>query len=76
MLSFYKINYLAIDEIIRQIKLRDLTGIILVDFIKNMSIKNQEQLTDKMTRMLINDWRHTKILGFSKAGIFELIRNK
>src|SRR6185437_5686676 len=34
-LNFYQVNYLAIDEIVRQIWLQDLTGIILLDFIKN-----------------------------------------
>ncbi len=75
-LDFYKINYLAIDTIVWHIKLRDLTGIILIDFIKNMSATQQLKLTEKITQLLQDDWRHSKTLGFSNAGIFELIRNK
>lgn len=75
-LTFYKINYLAIDEIVKQIKLLDLTGIILIDFIKNMTIREEEQLCQKLTDLLVDDWRQNIVLGFTKAGITEIIRNK
>ena len=75
-LTFYQVNYLAIDEIIRQIWLRDLTGIILIDFIKNMSLSEQQKIVDKLTGILNKDWRKTDILGFTRAQICEIIRSK
>jgi ribonuclease G len=75
-LDFYKINYLAIEEIVRQIKLRDLTGIILIDFIKNMTLKQQRELTQKLIALFVSDWRLSKVLGFTQAGICEIVRNK
>ena len=75
-LSFFQINYLAIDEIVHQIKLNDLYGIILIDFIKNMSMPEQGKIIDKLGKLLKDDWRRNKVLGFSKAGICEIIRSK
>ncbi|MCC2625437.1 MAG: hypothetical protein K0R14_1310 [Burkholderiales bacterium] len=75
-LNFYQVNYLAIDEIVRQIWLQDLTGIILLDFIKNMSIEENHKLLTKLNSYLGNDWRKNQVLGFTKAGICEIIRNK
>ncbi len=75
-LNFYQVNYLAIDEIVRQIWLNDLTGIILLDFIKNMSVEENHKLLAKLHSYLDNDWRKNQVLGFTNAGICEIIRNK
>ena len=75
-LNFYQVNYLAIDEIVRQICLQDLTGIILLDFIKNMSVEETQKLLTKLKKRLESDWRKNQVLGFTKAGICEIIRNK
>lgn len=75
-LNFYQVNYLAIDEIVRQIWLQDLTGIILLDFIKNMSVEENHKLLAKLSGYLENDWRKNQVLGFTRSGICEIIRNK
>jgi len=73
-LSGYKINLLAISEIVKAIKLNDLTGIILIDFIKNLSSYEQNNLINDLQRQLSNDWRKSKLFNFTPTGIFELIR--
>lgn len=75
-LSFFQVNYLAIDKIVELIKLRDLTGIILIDFIKNMTSGEERQIVNKLYELFDSDWRKTITLGFTQAGIFELIRSK
>ena len=75
-LSFYQVNYLAIEDIVKQIKLHDLRGIILIDFIKNMSNKEQSNIIDKLKSLLQDDWRRNKVLGFTRAQICEIIRSK
>ena len=75
-LAFYQVNYLAIDVIIHQIWLRDLTGIILIDFIKNMSLSEQQKIVNKLTSILSKDWRKSDVLGFTRAEICEIIRSK
>jgi ribonuclease G len=75
-LSFYQVNYLAIEEIVRQIKLRDLSGIILLDFIKNMTFAEKQQIYNRLEMLFKDDWRHVRLLGFTNAEIFEIIRNK
>ena len=75
-LSFFQVNYLAVDEIVHQIKLNDLYGIILIDFIKNMGVPEQGRINEKLGKLLKDDWRRNKVLGFSNAGICEIIRSK
>ncbi|MBY0379952.1 MAG: ribonuclease E/G, partial [Burkholderiales bacterium] len=75
-LNFFQVNYFALDEIIRQIQLRDLTGIILIDLIKNMSTDEKTQIKNKVSNLVNKDWRHNKVLGFTNAELFEIIRTK
>ncbi len=75
-LSAFNVNYLAINEVIKQIKLQDLCGIILIDFIKNLTKIEQLKIFAKINIFLENDWRGVQVLGFTRAGIFEIIRDK
>lgn len=75
-LDFSQINYLSVDEIVRRIYLLDMTGIILIDFIKNMVVAEKEKISNRLIARLADDWRQNQILGFTRAGIFEIIRNK
>ncbi len=74
--DFYTLNYLLCEELVATIKLQDLCGIILIDFVKNMSIKQQDNIINKLSSLLINDWRKSTVLGFTNAGICEIIRSK
>jgi len=74
--DFYTLNYLLCEELIDIIKLQDLCGIILIDFVKNMSIKQQDHIINKLNLLLINDWRKSRVLGFTNAGLCEIIRSK
>lgn len=71
-----KLNFVVLDQIYRQICLRNLQGIILLDVIKNMTISDEGKITDYLIKLFKNDISHTKILGFTKSGLCELIRNR
>jgi hypothetical protein len=73
-LAFFKVNYLALDEILHQIKFRDLTGIIILDLIKNMTDKQKQTILDKLVKGFAADFRNTKIMGFTNAQLVEIIR--
>jgi ribonuclease G len=75
-LSFYKVNFLVLEDVVKNIKLHDLSGIILIDFIKDMSSQEQGKIIDKLKSLLYDDWRRNKVLGFTNAGLCEIIRSK
>lgn len=73
---FMKINIEAAKEIARQIRLRNLSGIIIVDFI-NMSDSEQERmLLAEFELFLSKDRIKTTIVDITKLGLVELTRKK
>lgn len=68
-------NKLAAIEVIRQIKLRDLSGIILIDFI-DMPATNQRKIQELLVEELKKDNKQTKLLGFTALGIMQMTRKK
>lgn len=75
-LNLIKLNFLLLDEIIAQIKLRNLTGIILIDFMRGMNQEQQQKICFNLNLKLSDDFTKTKVLGFSAAGLCEIIRQR
>lgn len=73
--TVFQTNQLAVLEIARQIRLRDLAGIILIDFIDMPEIE-QKKIHRQMEHALQHDHRQTKVIGFTKLGILQLTRKK
>lgn len=71
-----KTNELAAEEIARQLRLRNSSGMILIDFIDMKSEKDRKQVTRKMEQLLREDDRRTNIRGFTALGIMELTRKR
>lgn len=71
-----KINLEAAEEIPRQLKLRDIGGIIVIDFIDMEREKDQVQLMETFERELAKDKTKTSILGLTKLGLVEMTRKK
>lgn len=71
-----KTNELAALEIARQIRLRDLAGIILIDFIDMHESRAREQVKRKLEAVLREDERQTRVVGFTPLGILQLTRQK
>lgn len=71
-----KTNELAAEEIARQIRIRDLAGIILIDFIDMVDSKAREQVKRKLENALRKDDRRTRMVGFTPLGILQLTRMK
>jgi len=71
-----EINLEAADEIIRQLRLRDMGGVIVIDFI-DMRMENHRREVEKRVRDgLKNDRAKTKVLKMSSFGIIELTRQR
>lgn len=73
--TVFQTNILAAKEAARQIKLRDLSGIILIDFI-DMKEAEEKQVMDVIAKELKSDNRQTKVVGFTSLGILQLTRKK
>lgn len=71
-----KTNQWAAEEIARQIRLRDIGGMILIDFIDMKNESDREKVMKTLERSLRNDDRRTRIIGFTPLGILQMTRKK
>jgi len=70
-------NFKATYEIARQIKLRNLSGIILIDFIGNVpDRKERERLLNALEHYLEGDVGEAQVHGFTRLGIVEITRRR
>ncbi|NLM37360.1 MAG: TRAM domain-containing protein, partial [Firmicutes bacterium] len=69
-------NLAAAKEIARQIRLRNIGGIIVIDFIDMSDEENRKQVLDCLTNELQKDKVKTNILGFTSLGLLEMTRKK
>ena len=74
--TFFKTNLEAAAEIAVQLKLRNLSGIIIVDFIDMKEEGHREQLLSNFEAALKKDPVKTTILGFTRLNLVELTRKK
>ncbi len=74
--SAFAVNMEAADEIFRQIRLRNLSGMILIDFINMKSIEDTEMLCDHVKKLCKKEPVHTEFIDITGLGIVELTRNK
>jgi len=71
-----KTNLEAAREIVRQLRLRDIGGIIVVDFIDMIDPKNSKKVYDSMKTELRNDRAKSNILPLSDFGIMQITRER
>ena len=71
----YLVNRKAFSEIIRQISFRDISGIIIIDFI-NMSKVQREKLSLEIDKTEIIDNKIWNFHGFTKLGLYEITRQR
>ena len=74
--NFLKINIEAAKEIATQLRLRNLSGIIIVDFINLKSKEAEALLLKEFRAALKNDPVKTDIVDITKLGLVELTRKK
>lgn len=74
--TIYAVNAEAAKEIVRQLRLRNLSGIIIVDFINMKNEENKERLLEYIKEIIKSDNRKAKCHGMTKLGLVELTRDK
>lgn len=71
-----EVNLRAADEIARQLRLRDMGGIIVVDFIDMNKPEHRQKLFDHMREIMANDRARHNILPLSKFGLMQITRQR
>ena len=74
--TVYKTNEEACIEIARQLRLRDIGGIIIIDFIDMIKKKNKENLLKFLNYHLAKDKRKSEVLGLTRLGLVEVARRR
>lgn len=74
--TFYHINMEAADEIALQLKLRNLSGIIIVDFINMASKERQRELLKKLDMLVKKDSIRTSVVDITPLGLVEITRKR
>ncbi|MDE6791634.1 MAG: Rne/Rng family ribonuclease [Muribaculaceae bacterium] len=70
------VNLKAADEIARQLRLRDMGGIIVIDFIDMNKVEHRQALFDHMREVMANDRARHNILPLSKFGLMQITRQR
>ena len=72
----YKCNMLAAEEIVHQLRLRDIGGIIIVDFIDMDSAEHRQLLFEQMRKLMKRDRARHNVLQLSKFGLMQITRQR
>lgn len=71
-----KTNLEAAEEIARQLRIRDIGGIIIIDFIDMDAPKNREKVVEVLETALSRDKTKATVLGITQLGLVEMTRKK
>lgn len=72
--TIYKVNEEATIEIAKQLRLRDIGGIIIIDYIDMKDEKNKEKIETLLKEKLKKDRTKTQVEGFTKLDLMEMTR--
>ncbi len=72
----YKTNLEAADEIARQLRLRDVGGLIVIDFIDMLANKNQREVENRVRKALEIDRARVQVGRISRFGLLEMSRQR
>lgn len=70
----YKVNEQATHEIAKQIRLRDIGGIIIIDYIDMYRKGDKEKIQETLEEILKEDRAKTQVEGFTKLNLMEMTR--
>ena len=73
---YKKVNKEAAVEIAKQLKLRNVSGIIIVDFINMSHKEHQKELLEFLSKLVSKDKIKTYVIGMTSLGLVEITREK
>jgi ribonuclease G len=72
----FEVNSAAAEEVARQLRLRDMGGIIVIDFIDMGNSEHRNKLLQKMAELMSSDRARHNILPLSKFGLMQITRQR
>lgn len=72
--TVFKVNKEATTEIAKQLRLRDIGGIIIIDYIDMHEEENKKEIIELLAQSLKKDRTKSQILGFTKLNLLEMTR--
>lgn len=72
----YKVNRIAAKTIQQQIRLRNLSGMIVIDFLRMKDHKSKQGIINQLNESFENDPNRTEVYGFTSLGLLELTRKR
>lgn len=72
--TVFKVNEEASYEIVKQLRLRDIGGIIVIDYIDMHNEENKKKIQEILRKGLKNDRTKCQLIGFTKLNLFEMTR--
>jgi ribonuclease G len=74
--ALHKINLEAANEVARQLRLRNISGIIMVDFISSKSEQKDRELLKELEKAASMDYVLTNVVDITRLGLVEITRKK
>lgn len=74
--AIFQINKEAATEVMRQLRFRNIGGIIICDFIDMKSTEFQEELLEYMRNLARDDFEHPSVIDITKLGLAEITRKR
>lgn len=74
--TLFRLNCEAAEELVRQLRLRDVGGIIIVDFIDMKTAENNERLLERLRALAKTDRSRLTVVGMTGLGLVEMTRRK
>ncbi len=74
--TIFQTNIEAADEVARQLRLRNIGGLVVIDFIDMFSASDRETVLKRMRKQVKNDRSKTKILPISEFGLMQMTRQR
>lgn len=72
--TVYTVNKEATKEIAKQLRLRDIGGIVVIDYIDMKLSENRKKIEELLEAELKNDRSKTQVIGFTKLNLLEMTR--
>ncbi|MGE7905278.1 Rne/Rng family ribonuclease [Peribacillus sp. NPDC094092] len=74
--TLFAVNQAAAKEVARQLRLRNISGIILIDFINMDDSRHEKEIIDIVKKEAVRDEKRIQVIGFTELGILQMTRKR
>ncbi|MGE7877284.1 Rne/Rng family ribonuclease [Peribacillus muralis] len=74
--TLFAVNQAAAKEVARQLRVRNISGIILIDFINMAQSRHEQEIIDIVKKETVKDEKRVQVIGFTELGILQVTRKR